>query len=138
MRIVLVAFLTLFSLGRPFIAAVEVEWWHSYVHSRTVEKHYSFTLARYRRGLFWGPCAFSTKALVWQYDFDLAGDQVVYTTPAIEVKPGLAGDPLKIERAVVTVDRKHAVATIKIKLHTASGLKDFAGNGTFHINALPQ
>jgi hypothetical protein len=75
---------------------------------------------------------------VWDYDFDLAGDQAVYTTPAIEVRPGLAGDPLKIERAVITVDRQHAVATIEIKLRTASGLKDFAGNGIFHINASPQ
>src|ERR1035438_1899968 len=59
-------------------AGTILDFWHSYTHQPSGVTHYSFHIANYKRGLFFGSCGPSAKSLQWEYDMDLTGCGPIY------------------------------------------------------------
>src|SRR5262249_29141595 len=96
--------------------------------------HYSFQIASYKRGLFFGSCGPSTRSLQWEYDIDLAGPGPVYQKEQITV----TREGKKIEGAsgTVNVSSNQRDATITLKVNLAEGVADFLGNGKHPVQKL--
>src|ERR1044071_1378960 len=128
MRAVQTIFLTaLFITGTNVFAGVTLDFWHSYVPSQTGQTNYSFHLADYKRGLFWGSCGPSTKSLQWAYTFNLTGDGTNYSTEQITLTDD-KGKPVKIVSGRIAIDAKGDKATINLKIEQAGATNKFVGN----------
>jgi hypothetical protein len=114
-------------------AATKLDFWHSYVHAQTKERHYSFHLAEYKRGLFWGSCGPSTKSLQWAFSFDLAGDGPVYSTRQFSVSDD-NGKVVPIAFGQVATDVKRHTVKIDIEVVNGGLTNKFIGNGEYRIH----
>ena len=123
---------TLLFFGPPAFAATTLDFWHSYVHAKTAQKHYGFHLSKYKRGLFVGPCGFSTHSLRWRYGFDLAGEGPIYDANKLV----LSDDnykPLHVVSGQIVTDLKRGTAKINLEIEQAGSTNQFIGNGEYRI-----
>ena len=123
---------TLLFCGPPAFAATTLDFWHSYVHAKTAQKHYGFHLSKYKRGLFVGPCGFSTHSLRWRYGFDLAGEGPIYDANKLV----LSDDnykPLHVVSGQIVTDLKGGTAKINIQIEQGGSTNQFIGNGEYRI-----
>jgi hypothetical protein len=65
-------------------AGTELDFWHSCAPP-SGPTHFSFHVANYKRGLFFGSCGISTRSLQWEYDVTLTGNGPVYQQDQIAV-----------------------------------------------------
>jgi hypothetical protein len=112
-----------------------LDFWHTYTHAQTRQAHYSFHLAHYKRGLFWGSCGPSTKSQQWAFSFDLAGEGPAYPSSAISVSDD-NGKALRVVSGQVTKDVKRARAKIEIEVESGGSTNKFIGNGEYAIKKL--
>jgi hypothetical protein len=122
-------------LANSVVAGTTLDFWHSYVHAQTQERHYSFHLEQCKRGLFWGSCGPGTKSLQWAYTFDLAGDGPVYDVKRILVSDD-NGKALRVVSGQVTASAQGSVAKIDIQVESESRTNQFIGNGSYKIHKL--
>ena len=130
--------LYLFS-GAKVSAGTELDFWHSYTHQPSGSIHFSFHIANYKRGLFFGSCGPSTRSLQWGFDLDLAGPGPVYSKDQITLTRD--GKPVTIASGSINVDAKQDHATIRLQTCAAGTNQpaipaDFPGNGTHRIKKL--
>jgi hypothetical protein len=120
-------------------AGTELDFWHSYNHQPGGIKHYSFHLANYKRGIFFGSCGVSTRSLQWAYEVDLAGTGPYYT--ADQVTLTMEGRKVLVASGTIVLDDRHQQATINLKVlrqgtNQTAVATDFLGNGAHTIHAL--
>ncbi|HXF11349.1 MAG TPA: hypothetical protein VN625_11240 [Desulfuromonadaceae bacterium] len=128
--IVLFAFLA--SAAR---AGIVLDFWHPYTPLSTGEKHYGFHLAKYKRGLFFGSCGFSTYSQQWAYTLDLQGDGPVYDINHITLSDDLP-KPVKTISGRIIIDEKQTSAVITLDIEKDGVTNHFIGNGTYKIRKL--
>jgi hypothetical protein len=136
MRQIAIVSLVLFAASGPKLqAGIELDFWHTYIHSPTGVPHYSFHLANYKRGLFFGSCGPSTRSQRWFFTFDLAGDGLTYTPGQVTLS---SDEPraVKVTGGTVTIDPKHEKAVIALQVDAAGVPTAFVGNGTYRIHAI--
>ncbi len=128
------------TLGAAFVfitttvfAGTKLDFWHSYVHAQTHQTHYSFHLAKFKRGLFFGSCGPSAKSLQWSYNFDLTGDGPVYSSQQLSLIDE-NGKSLRIVSGQVATDLKRGTANIAIKVEIGGTTNIFVGNGQYRIH----
>jgi hypothetical protein len=120
-------------------AGTELNFWHSYVHQPSGVTHFSFHIANYKRGLFFGSCGPSTRSLQWGYDVDLAGSGPLYTSD--EIKLELDGKRIPVASGTISIDPNQQQATIQLQI-TQPGTNqpvnpaNFKGNGTHRIQRI--
>jgi hypothetical protein len=120
-------------------AGTELDFWHSYTHQPTGVTHFSFHIANYKRGFFFGSCGLGTKSLQWQYDVDLAGAGPRYTSDRIAVRR--EGTEVAIISGTICVDAQQRHATIDLQTgrgetNSPAAPSSFIGNGTHRIRKL--
>jgi hypothetical protein len=115
----------------PARGETKLDFWHSYIHQPSGVIHYSFQIARYKRGLFFGSCGPSTRSLQWEYDIDLAGKGPVYQREAVTMTS--EGKKVELRSGTITVGPKSGEATINLRIKSAGTELEFAGNGTHQI-----
>jgi hypothetical protein len=118
-------------------AGTELDFWHSYTHQPSGAVHFSFHIANYKRGLFFGSCGPSTRSLQWEYDMDLAGPGPRYTSEQITVTR--EGKRVVVAAGTISVDPKQRHATIDLRTapgNSQTAAVDFVGNGTHRIHRL--
>jgi hypothetical protein len=113
---------------------VKLDFWHSYTHQPSGIIHYSFQIASYKRGLFFGSCGPSTRSLQWEYDIDLAGPGPVYQKDQITITS--EGKRIEVVAGAVTVNPKQHETTFRLQIYLAKGVGDFPGNGTHQVQKL--
>jgi hypothetical protein len=118
----------------PAAGATKLDFWHSYVHQPSGVIHYSFQIANYKRGIFFGSCGPSTRSLQWEYDIDLAGPGPVYEKQQITVSSD--AKPVEVVSGKVRIDQKRGEATIDLHVRSAAGKLSFLGNGTHRISKI--
>ena len=109
----------------------KLDFWHSYIHQPSRVIHYSFQIARYKRGLFFGSCGPSTRSLQWEYDIDLSGPGPVYQAGQIAITSDLK--KVDIASGSISIDAAHEHATVNLRLKSGAGVVEFPGNGTHPI-----
>jgi hypothetical protein len=112
----------------------KLDFWHSYVHQPSGVIHYSFQIASYKRGLFFGSCGPSTRSLQWEYDIDLAGPGPVYGKDQIKVTSDTK--PVGVVSGTIRYDAKRDVAALDLRVQSASGESAFPGNGAHSIKKI--
>jgi hypothetical protein len=122
-------------VATSLLAGTTLDFWHSYVHGQTQERHYSFHLAQCKRGLFWGSCGPSTKYLQWSFTFDLAGADPVYDPKRISITDD-NGKALHVVSGQVTTTAKQSIAKIALEVENEGRTNTFVGNGDYHIHGL--
>ena len=133
MRPVRVAIIVVFTfVAASALAGTTLDFWHSYVHAQTNEKHFGFHLARYKRGLFWGSCGPSTKSLQWAFNFDLAGDGPVYSTKQFSLSDD-NGKVVHISSGQLATDARRHSIKIDIEVESEGRTNKFIGNGEYRI-----
>jgi hypothetical protein len=125
--------------GVAFLATVaqaetKLDFWHSYIHQPSGIVHYSFRIASYKRGLFFGSCGPSTRSLQWEYDIDLAGKGPVYQKEQINVTA--EGKNIEVVSGSITLSPDTSRASINLRVHSSGADLDFAANGTHPIKKL--
>jgi hypothetical protein len=115
-------------------AEVKLDFWHSYVHQPSGVIHYSFQIASYKRGIFFGSCGLSTRSLQWEYDIDLAGAGPVYQKDNITVTS--EARRIQIVSGDIRIGSKQGEATINLRVKSSGSEADFYGNGTHSIKKL--
>jgi hypothetical protein len=116
-------------------AGIELDFWHSYLNAQTHLKHFSFHLASYKRGLFFGSCGPSTRSQQWFFTIDLLGEDPVYDAAHVSVSND-DGASVSVRSGTVRVDQEKKWATIELTVGSTDGPKPFVGNGRFRIVAL--
>src|SRR5437868_4001641 len=111
-------------VANSLLAGTTLDFWHSYVHGQTRERHYSFHLAQCKRGLFWGSCGPSTKSLQWSFTFDLAGDGPEYDAKKISISDD-NGELLRVVSGQITTTTRESVAKIDIQIESQSRTNKF-------------
>lgn len=114
-------------------AETNLDFWHSYIQPNGVV-HYSFQIACYKRGLFFGSCGPSTRSLQWEYDIDLAGKGPVYQKEQIAITS--EGKQVEVLSGTITVSPKAGEATINLKVKLSGAELEFIGNGIHAIKKL--
>jgi len=115
----------------PARAETKLDFWHSYVHQPSGVIHYSFQIASYKRGIFFGSCGPSTRALQWEFDIDLAGAGPVYNKDQINVTS--EGQKLEVVAGNISLDPAQREATISLRVKASATATEFAGNGKHRI-----
>lgn len=115
------------------LGETKLDFWHSYVPPNG-SIHYSFQIARYKRGLFFGSCGPSTRSLQWAYNIDLAGPGPVYNKEQITITSDLKR--LDIVSGTVKIDLQQSEATLNLRVRSSSGESDLPANGTHSIKKL--
>ncbi len=108
----------------------KLDFWHSYIQPNGV-LHYSFQIASYKRGIFFGSCGPSTRSLQWEYDIDLAGKGPVYQKEQIVITS--EGKPIEVLSGTITVDPKLNDATINLRVKVSGTGLSFPANGLHRI-----
>jgi hypothetical protein len=116
-------------------AATVLNFWHSYTPPQAGQKHYSFRLSNYKRGLFFGSCGISTKSQQWAFNIDLAGDGPTYGKDQVSLSDDNA-KPAPVVSGSVAIEGKQTFATISLKVAQAGTTNDFVGNGRYKIEKL--
>jgi hypothetical protein len=124
--LVFVSFLT------SAMGETKVDFWHSYVPPTGVT-HYSFQIASYKRGLFFGSCGPGTRSLRWQYDIDLTGPGPVYTKEQIGMRSDL--QPVDVVAGTIRVDSATHQVVIDLRLQNTNSIA-FPGNGAYPFKTL--
>src|SRR5260370_23519409 len=106
-------------LGSIWLAAeahaeTKLDFWHSYAHQPSGVTHYSFHIANYKRGLFFGSCGPSTRSLQWEYDVDLAGSGPVYEKPQVYIT--CEGKQIEVFSGTVTFEPNQRQAQIYLRV----------------------
>ena len=109
----------------------KLDFWHSYIHQPSGVIHYSFQIASYKRGLFFGSCGPSTRSLAWEYDIDLAGPGPLYHKEEMTVHSDLKS--VEVLSGTISVDAKHNQATVRLRANLSGVDSEFPGNGTYQI-----
>ena len=112
----------------------KLDFWHSYIHQPSGVMHYSFRIASYKRGLFFGSCGPSTRSLQWEYDIDLAGKGPVYQKDQINVTS--EGKKIEVVSGTISLSPDTSQATFNLRVKMAGAEQDFAGNGRHPIKQL--
>src|SRR5690349_21132872 len=94
-------------------AGTVLDFWHAYVPPQTGQKHYSFHVANYKRGIFVGSCGISTKSQQWAFSVDLTGEDSIYGSNRVSVSND-DGKPLKVVSGQITINQKQTLATIDL------------------------
>jgi hypothetical protein len=115
----------------PARAETKLDFWHSYVHQPSGVVHYSFQIASYKRGIFFGSCGPSTRALQWEFDIDLAGTGPVYNKDQINVTS--EGQKVEVVAGNIALDSTQREATISLRVKASGTEIEFAGNGKHRI-----
>jgi hypothetical protein len=120
-------------------AGTVLDFWHAYQHQPSGVTHFSFHIANYKRGLFFGSCGPSTRSLQWAYEVDLAGPGPAYGTNDIRISTD--GRPLTVVAGTITISGKQDSAAIQIQTkqsgtNSPGPALSFAGNGTHPIRKL--
>jgi len=117
------------------IAGTEMRSWHRYIPPDG-EPHFAFSVADYKRGLFWGSCGPSTYSLQWMYDFDLAGAGPTFRSGKISFQSEM--DPAMRKQTPVSgeirIDEEKKRIEIQLKVQENGAVRDFEGNGSYAIN----
>ena len=113
-------------------AGTVLDFWHSYTPPQTTQPHYSFHLANYKRGLFFGSCGFSTRSQQWAFDVDLSGDGPVYEMGNMKISDDSLVK-LNVVSGAITIDEKRTVATITLQVEQGGVTNQFTGNGNYAI-----
>ena len=121
--------------ANSLLAGTTLDFWHSYVHAKSQERHYSFHLAQCKRGLFWGSCGPSTKSLQWSFTFDLAGDGPIYDAKSISLSDD-NGKALRVASGQVTTSAKRSIAKIALTVENEGHTNTFVGNGEYRIHEI--
>lgn len=112
-------------------AETKLDFWHSYKHQPSGVIHYSFQIANYKRGLFFGSCGPCTRSLQWEYDIDLAGAGPVYEKDQIKITSETKS--VDVISGSVRVDPKRNEAILNLQVRSEIGVLAFRGNGTYAI-----
>jgi hypothetical protein len=112
-------------------AETKLDFWHSYTHQPDGVIHYSFHIANYKRGLFFGSCGPSTRSLQWGYDVDLAGGGPTYATNQVAVS--LDGKKVEVVSGTIRIDLKQREASIDLRVKVDGAVINFLGNGIHHV-----
>jgi hypothetical protein len=131
---VLIAVLVLLA-ANSLLAGTTLDFWHSCVHARTQERHYSFHLTECKRGLFWGSCGPSTKSLQWSFTFDVAGDGPVYDAKSISLSDD-NGKAVRIVSGQVATSAKRSMVKIALTVENEGRTNTFVGNGDYRIHEI--
>jgi hypothetical protein len=115
-------------------AGTQLDFWHSYTHQPSGVRHYSFHIANYRRGLFFGSCGPSTRSLQWEYDVDLAGTGPVYEKDRITITA--EGKGIELMSGRIEINSKQERATIELRVNNQGSGTNFIGNGVHYIKKL--
>ena len=118
----------------PAHGEIKLDFWHSYTHQPSGVIHYSFQIACYKKGLFFGSCGPSTRSLQWEYDIDLAGNGPVYQKEQVAISS--EGKKVEVMSGTITVSPKAGEATISLRLKSSVAQLEFVGNGTHPIRKL--
>jgi len=128
--------LFLLSFTSLAFAGSEIRLWHNYTHQPSGVVHFSFSIADYKRGLFWGSCGPSTRSLKWMYWIDIAGAGPTYGPEKIKFRND--GNLELPEQSPISgeikVDTKKKRVEINLQVQENGTLRDFEGNGSFAIN----
>jgi hypothetical protein len=116
------------------LAGGGVDFWHSYTHQPDGLPHYSFRIAKYKRGLFFGSCGPSTRSLQWEYEVDLAGAGPVYEKNRIEITA--EGKNIEVLSGRVAIDSNQEQVTIDLRVKTTASTTNFIANGAYRIHKL--
>jgi hypothetical protein len=127
------------SSAAPARAGTELNFWHFYIHQPDGVAHFSFHIASYKRGLFFGSCGPSTRSLQWGYDVDLAGPGPRYSADQITVRED--GKPLSVASGTIAIGSSQQHATIQLQITQAGTIQpgsstSFPGNGTHRIQKI--
>jgi len=123
----------LFGAGASVQAETKLDFWHSYVQPSGVT-HYSFHIASYKRGIFFGSCGPSTRALQWEFDIDLAGKGPTYGKGQIRITSETR--PVEVVSGTVSLGQGEITATIQLRVKISDVEREFIGNGTHSIKKL--
>ena len=115
-------------------AEIKLDFWHSYIHQPSGVVHYSFQIANYKRGIFFGSCGPSTRSLQWQFDIDLAGKGPVYNKDDIKITSDAKA--VEVVSGTVTIGAGGRDATINLQVKASGSDTPFAGNGAHRIAKL--
>jgi len=115
-------------------AETKLDFWHSYRHQPSGVVHYSFQIANYKRGLFFGSCGPSTRSLQWEYDIDLAGPGPIYQGEQIAINSD--GKKIEVASGKIVISSKDQQATIELKVKSGTVVLAFPGNGSHPIKKL--
>jgi hypothetical protein len=127
--------LLFFGLARNSNAAeTKLDFWHSYLHNPSGVTHYSFHLASYKRGLFFGSCGPSTRSLQWEYEVDLAGAGPAYEASKITVTS--EGKKIDVASGTIKIDLPNNKATIDLRVVGGNATNSFGGNGAYRITKI--
>lgn len=121
------------------VAGTEMRLWHSYLHQPDGEIHFAFSVADYKRGLFFGSCGPSTYSLQWMYSFDVAGAGPVYDPARIRLRNemGVSLGETPPVSGEIRVDAKRKRVEIQLKVQENGVVRDFHGNGSYAISEKP-
>jgi hypothetical protein len=111
-------------------AETKVDFWHSYKPPGG-PIHYSFRIASYKRGIFFGSCGPSTRSLQWEYDIDLAGPGPNYQKEQVNITS--AGKRIDVVAGTISIDVRQRETSIRLQVHGKAGVADFLGNGRHSI-----
>ena len=109
----------------------KLDFWHSYTHQPSGVIHYSFHIANYKRGLFFGSCGPSTRSLQWDYDIDLAGNGPTYEKEKMTITS--EGKKVDVVSGTITIDPDQREARIDLRVRIGTQTNDFRGNGTHRV-----
>jgi len=115
-------------------AETKLDFWHSYIHNPSGVIHYSFQIASYKRGLFFGSCGPSTRSLQWEYNIDLAGPGPIYQVNQMSITSAL--NKVELDSGSISIDSKSNQATIHLRVKSAAVTSDLPANGTFPIKKI--
>jgi hypothetical protein len=124
----------LFCAAADASAGTKLNFWHSYTHQPSGVTHYSFHIANYKRGLFFGSCGPSTRSLQWEYDVDLVGIGPIYSKDHITIT--IEGKSVEVVSGTIAINTEGQTAKIDLRINYERSATDFAGNGTHHIKKI--
>ncbi len=116
-------------------AGTSLDFWHSYTPPETGQKHYSFHLVNYKRGLFFGSCGLATRSQQWAFQFDLGGEGLRYGPEQISLS-NEDGKQIHIVSGQISIDPKQTRALIALEIEQAGATNHFGGNGNYPIKKL--
>ncbi len=125
--------LVLLSFLASAVGETKLDFWHSYVHQPSGVIHYSFQIASYKRGLFFGSCGPCTRSLQWEYDLDLSGPGPLYQKEQIAMRSDLK--PVEVVAGTIRVDSSSSHVVFDLRLQNTNSIA-FPGNGTYLIKRL--
>ena len=112
-------------------AETKLDFWHSYIHQPSGVIHYSFQIANYKRGIFFGSCGPSTRSLQWEFDIDLAGKGPTYSNDQIKITSD--ANPVEVVSGTITIGADQRDAKITLRVKVSGSELQFPANGTHRI-----